>query len=336
MDPPIPRVSPQHFVSNCSSNSAAESSLTSSSWFSKSSSRSFCSNLSVETTKRDKPDWMAALEAEGWQFGETIHRGRVTTVKKAFLGALSCAVRFAHEAVDSQPLKKQYAMLCKLENKHIVRVEDLYDGESSSCCALLMEFVPGLKLSHILSWEGPMSLDARWSIFEQVLDALAYLHERRIAYQKLHPKKILAQCSRSAASLKLIDFGLATCCGDATGIPVRMSSASIESKILPPGVLRAGQYPNMLNDIFAAGLLAAGLVAGRSLLTKHVYPGSSLELPQPPSSAQLTESASSYLSRFLSLDAWERPTAANASRNLLQSDMWLEPRRRGVSITVSL
>lgn len=277
------------------------------------------------------------MEAEGWQIGETVYRGHVGTVKRATLGTLTGAVKFAREAVDSQQLKRQHSLLCKLEDKHIMKVEDFFQGEQSTGSALVMEFVEGLKLSHILSWEGPMSMDARWSILEQVLAALAYLHERKIAHQRLHPKKMLVRCSRSVATLKLIDFGRAAYCDGAGEIPFSISSTSLESKIMPPGALQAGTYPDVRNDMFAAGLVGAGLVSGRSLLAKHVYPGSLLLLPEPPASAQLTVSANGYLSKFLSLDHDERPTAATACRNLLQTDMWLEPRpRRGTSITVSL
>lgn len=330
MDPSDKSLSRDKFISNCSG-----SSLTSSSWFSKSSVRSLSSGTEAPKESH-KPACQAAMEAEGWQVGDTIYCGQVSTVKRARLGTLAGAVKFAQEAVDSQQLKRQHAMLCKLEDKHIMKVEDFFQVEQSSCSALVMEFVEGLKLSHILSWEGPMSLDARWSILEQVLAALAYLHERKIAHQRLHPKKMLVRCSRSVATLKLIDFGRAAYCDDVAELPFPVSSASLESKIMPPGALDAGKYPDVCNDMFAAGLVAAGLVSGRSLLTKQVYPDSLLVLPDTTSSAQLTVSASDYLSKFLSLNPCERPTAATACRNLLQTDMWLEPRRRGTSIMVSL
>lgn len=69
---------------------------------------------------------------------------------------------------------------------------------------LLMEYIEGRTLSEFLSENPPFK--SRLRIFEQLLGATGYLHERGIIHNDLKPENILI--TRSGNNLKLIDFGL--------------------------------------------------------------------------------------------------------------------------------
>ncbi len=69
-------------------------------------------------------------------------------------------------------------------------------------------------------------------------------------------------------------------------------------------------------DVFGTGLVSLSLVAGRELKTKDVYFGSSLVLPHPPDSKELTQGAVDWLTAVVSLEQDIRPSASHALETL--------------------
>jgi tRNA A-37 threonylcarbamoyl transferase component Bud32 len=103
------------------------------------------------------------------------------------------AERFAREA----------KALARLTHPHIVAVHDF--GESDGLYYLIMEYVDGANLRHVLQ-EGRLKPSEALGIVPQICDALQYAHEEGVVHRDIKPENILLD---SKGRVKIADFGLA-------------------------------------------------------------------------------------------------------------------------------
>lgn len=160
------------------------------------------------------------MDSESAIFEEALEESLKTDVDNATLiasGRWFCYWRLEHEgryfffktnSTDSdfarRLLKREYELSCNCDHPHIARTF-LYGNFLPGRTGILMEYVDGRTLAEYLA-ENP-SAEAKRRIFQQLLDAVAYIHDKKLVHNDLKPENILI--SRNSNSLKLIDFGLA-------------------------------------------------------------------------------------------------------------------------------
>lgn len=138
-------------------------------------------------------------------------------------------------------LSKEYQIGVQLDHPHIVRVNSLEEDPKAGLC-IVMEYVDGQSLDQWLLTKP--SAAARKRIFRQILDAMAYCHDRQIWHLDLKPSNILITKDGQAA--KIIDFGLS----DNSGFAFRQTGGT--RKYAAPEQL-AGQVADHRSDIYALG-----------------------------------------------------------------------------------
>jgi serine/threonine protein kinase len=111
------------------------------------------------------------------------------------------AERFAREA----------RALARLTHSNIVAVHD--HGQAGPYHYLLMEFVDGVNLRHLLN-TGSIHPKEALAIVPQICDALQYAHDQGIVHRDIKPENILLGKN---GTVKIADFGLAKLAG--TGAP---------------------------------------------------------------------------------------------------------------------
>ncbi|HET8523188.1 MAG TPA: protein kinase, partial [Thermomicrobiales bacterium] len=89
---------------------------------------------------------------------------------------------------------------------------DIYDvGEERGTPYIVMEYVPGDDLAHIIAAEGPFDPDDVAALIEQVAAALDYAHQRGVVHRDIKPQNIIVD---DAGIAKVVDFGIAKGLGD--------------------------------------------------------------------------------------------------------------------------
>lgn len=96
-----------------------------------------------------------------------------------------------------------------LHHPNIARIHDLSVGEDGTAC-IVMELVDGINLDDRLHHGGQLEQREVLELAGQTLDALGYLHQRKIVHRDISPDNImLARDADGRTRVKLIDLGIA-------------------------------------------------------------------------------------------------------------------------------
>lgn len=142
----------------------------------------------------------------------------------------------------------------ELVHPNLVRVFELIEGDG--CWAVAMEWVPG---GSVKAWlqSGPLPIDEVFSVAEQTLRALAFLHERGVVHRDVKPSNLLVALDRT---IKLGDLGLAR----------RFDAGARETlTAFPVGTLpymspecRMGEAASPASDLYSLGVTLFELLTG--------------------------------------------------------------------------
>jgi serine/threonine protein kinase len=151
--------------------------------------------------------------------------------------------RFLHEAKAAG----------SMQHPNIISVYDL--GEVGGHLYIVMEYVEGVDLAHLIASRKPLTLQRKLDIMIDVLTGLAYAHKRGIVHRDIKPANIrIAEDGRA----KIMDFGVAhlstselTVAGSVVGTPAYMSPEQITGAKTTPAT-----------DLFSTGAVLYELVTG--------------------------------------------------------------------------
>ena len=201
-------------------------------------------------------------------------RGGMGVVYKAFDPAIHRQVAIktiTKSAMD--PSELQYAIARFRHEAQAVgrlthpRIAAIFDyGEDEDIAYIVMELVNGKSLYEHLQNKAKFDLAEIGEIVRQLLDGLGYAHAQGVVHRDVKPSNILIN---DDGRIKISDFGIAhldssslTQVGEIMGSPGYMSPEQF-----------TGDEPDARTDIYAAGVIAYELLAGRKPFT-----GSNVEI----------------------------------------------------------
>ena len=107
-------------------------------------------------------------------------------------------------------------ILRQLQHPHIVVFQDM--GQTGDLVYFAMDLIAGTDANKLVQGEGPLPIGRAVRLFQQVLDALAYAHQKGFVHRDLKPANILISPLPTAGEgpgargdflAKVADFGLA-------------------------------------------------------------------------------------------------------------------------------
>ena len=142
--------------------------------------------------------------------------------------------------------------IARLNNENIVKVYDV--EEIYKTIFIIMEYIHGTTLDHLLRKGPKLTLPKVVDILLQLCNGLVSAHEHSILHQSIRPGNILIQLD---GKIKIVDFGLACRPGD------------VEDLYWPGDVFYAspeyieGDPVDSRSDIYSLGIVAYELITGQ-------------------------------------------------------------------------
>ncbi len=150
-----------------------------------------------------------------------------------------------------EEFRSEARTIAGLNHDNIVRVHDI--EELCRTVFIIMEYLEGISLDHLLEKTPQLPLSRAISILMQVCNALIYAHGQGIVHQDVKPANIFVQ---PGDRVKMVDFGLASHIGAEDpcmpGTPFYMSPEQIE-----------GEPIDERTDVYAMGLTAFEVFTGQ-------------------------------------------------------------------------
>jgi tRNA A-37 threonylcarbamoyl transferase component Bud32 len=269
--------------------------------------------LSKMTTLGGEIDWKIGEEMLGKggnaevYLGINLTNGKLIAVKRVLLPKDANAKQLR----QYQALQEEIALISTAQHPNIVQ----YYGTSQSSTHLhiLLEFVPGGSIRHLLDNFGALAEGVIIRYIGQVLEGLEYLHGRQIVHADLKCANVLVT---DKGEVKITDFGTATLLQDAN------KEAEGKGKIrgtllwMAPEIIRDSVTPTFASDIWSVGCCLIEMMTGEHPWFEYEFESEehimnllkyTTEPPEIPACSDPLLSTITH--RCLALNPVERPTA---------------------------
>jgi serine/threonine-protein kinase len=199
------------------------------------------------------------------------------------------ALKLPHAELLGGPFRQRFArerdMLAALCHPHIAQ---LYDAGSSADGHpyLALELVQGRPITEACSSTGA-SLERRIDLVIQVLEGLAYAHQRLIVHRDIKPSNVLVTPEGNA---KLLDFGIAKMLGGEAdgGAMLTQPQAPLATPAYAAPEQLAGGSITVATDLFAVGVLLFELCTGHRPFVRVPHEA---DAPPAPLASQRADAA---------------------------------------------
>ncbi len=219
--------------------------------------------------------WLGKVVDGRYRVLEVIGRGgmgvvyRVEHLRMGKIAAMKVLHRdLAQDPEIVQRFEREAAAVSRLHHPHTVQVFDF--GNAQGALYLIMEYVRGLDLAHIVNRDGPIPWPRCAPLFAQICGALQEAHELGIVHRDLKPENVLiTRTTRGRDYAKVLDFGLAKL--DQRGVVTRETERNAivgTPYFMAPEQIR-GEDVDARTDIYSFGALMFELLTGQ-----HLYSGS--------------------------------------------------------------
>ncbi len=156
----------------------------------------------------------------------------------------------------------------QIRSEHVARILDVGTLEGGAPY-MVMEFLSGSDLGHVLDKRGALPVDEALGYVLQACEALAEAHACGIVHRDLKPSNLfLAHRADGSPLVKVLDFGISKATGPTMGGgPAAAITATAmvmgSPAYMSPEQVRSSKHVDARTDIWALGVVVHQLVSGR-------------------------------------------------------------------------
>jgi serine/threonine protein kinase len=154
--------------------------------------------------------------------------------------------------------KQEAKLQANLIHKNIVTLHTFFEEQGQYF--MVMEYARGITIKELIQQIGPIPEDRVIGILNQILDALAYAHDKGIIHRDIKPSNIMIYPDKGDF-VKIMDFGIAKVLGDKglTRTGTRMGTLYYMS----PEQIRAEKDIDQRTDIYSLGITLFEMLTGK-------------------------------------------------------------------------
>ena len=157
---------------------------------------------------------------------------------------------------DLYNISRENLILRSMIHKNVIRCYNSFAHDNKFFT--VMDFAEGGELTYLLKDKGVLNEDEAKKIFNQIYEAVCYIHSRNIIHRDLKPNNILF-LDKERTHIVIIDFGIS---GMSNGNQKEKIKAGT-TRFLPPEIVGSDEFSsNQKIDIWALGVILYLMVQG--------------------------------------------------------------------------
>ena len=164
-------------------------------------------------------------------------------------------------AVQTERFAREIQVAASLQHPHIVPL--LTAGSAEGLAWYVMPFIEGESLAAKIAREGALPVNEALRILRDVVDALAYSHERGVVHRDIKPDNVML----SGRHALVTDFGVAKAVSASTGGRGALTTGGIAlgtPTYMAPEQAAGDPHVDHRADLYAVGVMAYELFTGRT------------------------------------------------------------------------
>jgi len=155
------------------------------------------------------------------------------------------AIKIPHPEMEADPVlfdrfHREEEIGKNMDHPGVMRV---FADEDRSGIYMVMEWVDGRLLRHIINEQRPLPHDRAVKLIIRILDALQYIHDHGVVHRDLKPENVMVD---DHDNIKLIDFGIASNAGSRRLTFAKLSQTMGTPDYISPEQVRGGRDPVLL------------------------------------------------------------------------------------------
>ncbi|RXH78804.1 hypothetical protein DVH24_002322 [Malus domestica] len=186
-----------------------------------------------------------------YQLGRTIGEGTFAKVKLALDSTNGKYV--AIKILDKHMVQREIRTMKLLNHSNIVRIHEVIGTKTK--IYIVMEHVSGGQLADKMLYAKRFSEGEARKLFQQLIDAMDYCHNRGVYHRDLKPENLLLA---SNGTLKMSDFGLSALRKPGDLLSTKCGSPSY----VAPELILSKVYDGAAADVWSSGVILFELLAG--------------------------------------------------------------------------
>ena len=197
-------------------------------------------------------DYTLGPEVGSGAFGKVVLGKHILTGESVAIKILDKII-LSQTPEDYELVKQEISILKIVRHKYIVQLYEIL--ETSQHIYIIMEYCEGKDLMDFILSKQHLSEMEALKFFQQLINALFYLHSQNIAHRDIKIDNMLLDKNKD---LKLVDFGLSTKYSD----DILLDQPCGTVVYAAPEVLDGNEYHGMLADVWSSGIVLYGMVSG--------------------------------------------------------------------------
>jgi len=150
------------------------------------------------------------------------------------------AIKIPHPEMEADPVlfdrfHREEEIGKNMDHPGVMRV---FADEDRSGIYMVMEWVDGRLLRHIINEQRPLPHDRAVKLIIRILDALQYIHDHGVVHRDLKPENVMVD---DHDNIKLIDFGIASNAGSRRLTFAKLSQTMGTPDYISPEQVRGGR-----------------------------------------------------------------------------------------------
>ena len=197
-------------------------------------------------------DYTLGAEVGSGAFGKVV-LGKHTLTGESVAIKILDKIILSQTPEDYELVKQEISILKIVKHKYIVQLYEIL--ETSQHIYIIMEYCEGKDLMDFILSKQHLSELESLKFFQQLINALFYLHSQNIAHRDVKIDNMLLDKNKD---LKLVDFGLSTKYSD----DILLDQPCGTVVYAAPEVLDGNEYHGMLADVWSSGIVLYGMASG--------------------------------------------------------------------------